>query len=485
MTKNILPLSLVLVTHSLFAQKAFTKKYTPDQSLRVINKAARALESSQPGAYRYHSRAEFKQYLDSVKATVKEPMTELELYRKLKPVVTRIGCLHTDLISAANYKGWLDRSPNLLPMQVYCEGSRAFVVKNYSNNKAIVPGDEILSINGRNMQEVVQTLLATIPSDGYNQTMKYLALYHMFPTWYRSMIEVADSFSVKVKHHSSEVIYVIPAVKKKEIAGNGFLTELHYPKQLEYRLDNNTGFLTIHSFANSAIKRGNQHFREFIDKTFEELNAKGVPNLVVDLRYNTGGSDVNAAYFSSFFFDKPYRYWDRIEVTEQVAGQIKGLAGIWYRKPVKKDTAWLWQKAKTVRDFDFVDVQQPAPHAYKGKVYVLINGFCMSSCADVASVLSYNKKAVFIGAETGGGYQGNNSGIMPGVNLRPTKMVLTVPLQEYFNAVDPKINFGKGTMPDYPVKMTVEAYVKGVDKPMEVALALIDGKLKPRDTTAR
>lgn len=478
MTRIILSLSFVFVAHASFAQKALTKKYSPDECLRVIDNAAEALETSQPGVYRYHSRAEFKQYLDSVKATVNGPLTELELYRKLKPLVARIGCLHTDLITAVNYKGWLDRSPNLLPFQLYCEGSRAFVIKNYSSNPTIAPGDEILSVNGRNMPDIVKLLLAAIPADGYNQTMKYLALYHMFPTWYRSIVEVADTFVVTVKHNSSELVSIVPAAKKEAIAQDGFLKEFSYPKQLVFRVADNTGFLTIHTFANSVIKRGNQDFKTFIDQTFEELNARGVPRLVVDLRYNTGGSDANAAYFTSFFFDKPYRYWDRIVVTEKIAKKIRGIAGIWYQPPVQQDSVWLWQKGKTVRDFDFYELQQPALHPYKGKVYVLINGFCMSSCADVAGVLSHHKKAVFIGEETGGGYQGNNSGIMPGVNLRPTKMVLTVPLQEYFTAVDPNVNFGRGTMPDYPVKITTADIIKEVDRPMETAMGLINGQAK-------
>lgn len=473
MAKTSLSLFLILITVSLSGQRILTKKYTPAQCIHMMDEAAEALRSFQPGVYRYHTREDFNRYLDSVKATVQVPLTELELYRKLKPLVSRTGCLHTDLITAVNYKGFLNKFPNLLPLQVYCEGERAFVVKNYTTNNGIVAGDEIVAINGRSMPDVLRPLLAAIPSDGYNKTMKYLALYHMFPLWYRSIIEVAGTFTVTIKHNGIPSVHVLPGALKKNIEQDGFLRELHYAKQLEFNIAGNTGILTIHTFANSLIRKGDQHFKAFIDRTFEALNEKGVPDLIVDLRYNTGGSDANAAYFTRFFFDKPYRYWDRIEVTEKVAGKIRGLAGIWYRKPVKKDSTWLWQKGRRVRDFDFYEEQYPAPNAYKGNVYVLINGFCMSSCADVAGVLSYNRKAVFIGAETGGGFQGNNSGIMPGENLRPSKMVLTIPLQQYFTAVDAGMNFGRGTLPDYPVTMTIDELTSGIDKPMKVAMDLI------------
>lgn len=97
----------------------------------------------------------------------------------------------------------------------------------------------------------------------------------------------------------------------------------------------------------------------------------------------------------------------------------------------------------------------------------------MSSCADVAAVLSHNKKAFFAGEETGGGYQGNNSGLMPKTTLAPTRLQLTVPLQAYYNAVNPTINTGRGTMPDLAVTETVAGQIAGKDEAMEAVLNAI------------
>jgi hypothetical protein len=124
---------------------------------------------------------------------------------------------------------------------------------------------------------------------------------------------------------------------------------------LEFRIENNIGFLTIHSFAQTEIKKAKQNFKEFIDRAFTEMKINKIQSLVVDLRDNTGGSDPYAAYFTSYFFDKPFRYWDRIEVTDAIAREIKGITlKLFYRKPIQKDSVWLWQRAKHVRDFDFL-----------------------------------------------------------------------------------------------------------------------------------
>ena len=95
---------------------------------------------------------------------------------------------------------------------------------------------------------------------------------------------------------------------------------------MEYHVENNIAILTIHSFGQTDIKNAKQNFRKFIDGAFADLKTKNIQNLIVDLRDNTGGSDLNAEYFTSHFFDQPFRYWDRIEVTETVAKEIKGVS---------------------------------------------------------------------------------------------------------------------------------------------------------------
>ncbi|MCW3464538.1 S41 family peptidase [Chitinophaga nivalis] len=473
MHKLLLSLACLFFTYGSSAQKALTRTYTPAQCSTVIHKATRLLSRYQPGVYRYHSKASFDQYADSLLGTIKTPLSELALYRKLKPLVSRIGCLHTDLTSAVHYKHSLRNSPSLIPLQLYFEGNRAFVIKNYSADKTIIPGDEITHINGQSIPALLQILLPAIPSDGYNLTMKYLALYHQFPSWYRSFVAVDTSFTLTAIRRSQSFTSKLAGVLEKDLVSDGFLRPFRYPQQLAFQITDQTGYLTIHTFAQSDIKKGGQDFHRFLQQAFDSLQAQNIRDLVIDLRYNTGGSDTHAAYFSRYFFTQPYRYWDRIEVTPQLAKKIKGLARIWYRSPVLQDSTWRWQKAKTVHDFDFYEWQSPAAHPYAGKVYVLINGFCMSSCADLTAILSHHKKAVFIGEETGGGYQGNNSGIMPGENLRPSGLVLTLPLQQYFNAVDPTINIGRGTLPDYPAPMTVAALLNGQDPAMETARSLI------------
>jgi len=449
------------------------RKFGATDVKRLLQDTYQELALKHPGMYRYPTKTDFNRYVDSLQNTITDSLSEPEVYRKLKPFIARVGCLHTDISLPQSYTDSLNQLPDLLPLQVALYNQHLYVIRNLSGDTGLRAGSEVIAINNRPVSELLAEILPAVATDGYNHTLPNRAIYYLFPLLYRSMIASTDNFTVQVKREGSIKEYRLSAKSYTSLAGNGFLKEPVPERQLSFAVNNHTAVLTVHSFSASAIKKGGQNFNSFMKEAFTKLEEQHIPDLILDLRDNTGGSDGNAALFCSYFFDTAFRYWDRIVVTEAIARDIKGATTLFYRKPVLKDSVWLWQKARTVRDFDYYEIQQPAAHHYTGKVYVLINGFCMSSCADVTAVLAHHKKAVFFGEETGGGYQGNNSGLMPRTTLVPTRLQLTVPLQSYYNAVAPDVHVGHGTMPDIPVSASVEELIAGKDVVMEAALKYI------------
>lgn len=470
-------LILLFIPFALTAQDLH-QKFHRDSVIKSYSDLFRDVSRKHPGWYTYHSKQSMNLYIDSVFQTMQGDSVSLwEIYRKMKPVIGRIGCLHTGLALSENQQQQLDSVPNLFPFQVLIRDDRAYIVKNFSANKLLLPGTEITHINGRSIGEILNRIIPAIVSDGYNMTMKYRALYHDFPRWYRGMVEETDSFSVTIAGQPAP--FLVAAVKRNDVAGEGFSEEIVYPKQLEFNIENGIGKLSVHSFAKTDIKRGNQKFKKYIRSAFSEMKQKKVEHLVLDLRYNTGGTDANAAYLSKYFFDKPYRYWDRIEVTEPIAKEIKGIYKLFFKKPVLKDSIWHWRKSWYTKEFDFYETQKPAKNYFTGKTYVLINGFSMSACSEFSGVLSHNKKAIFIGEETGGGHQGDNSGMMPETKAMGG-FILTVPLMKYVTAVDPAYNFGKGVVPDHEVTPSLEDVIYNKDVVMEYVMKLIRTSATPQ-----
>lgn len=465
---------LFLFTLSLTAQENKfnpSKKYSPDSLKRWTKRILNGISEKHPGFYRYTAKDKFDSIIDSTRQTIKDSLTELDYYRKLKPLFAQIGCLHTGISLSQEYQDYLDNTSTLIPIEVFIDNtSKVLVTKSYDAKVEI--GSEVIAINDKSISEILKSLLNAIPSDGYNQTEKILLLNHRFSFWYQTIIESAQTFKLEVKTNGSVKYHELSGVSKNVFPTLKSL-ESNYSKPLEFTMVNNTGVLKVHSFAKSTIKQNGQKFRKYIKQTFKEIESKGIENLIVDLRYNSGGTDGNAAFLASHFFEQPFRYWDKIEVTEEVAKEIKGIYKLFYSKPKKVGDSYLWRKTWFTKEFDYYEIQKPATTNFNGKTYLLTNGLCMSSCSDFLAVLSHNKKAKVIGQESGGGFQGNTSGMIPNAEI-PTGLRVTIPLQRYTNAVDLNKNFGRGTIPDFEVTPTFENWINKRDAEMEVALDLIN-----------
>lgn len=170
---------ILLIGHITFAQTKHTdywnQKFSADTVKHTIEALTKELSIKHPGFYRYISKEEFNKFIDSIESTNRDSLTELEVYRKLKPIITKIGCLHTGISLPKEYKSYLDGQPNLFPFKLYFVDGKSYVVKNYSSIKTISPGDELISINGHGINSIIAQLFTLIPSDGYNTTMKYRA----------------------------------------------------------------------------------------------------------------------------------------------------------------------------------------------------------------------------------------------------------------------------------------------------------------------
>lgn len=400
-------LALLLLALSIAASAQKKTSFNPDEKITAdsarhnFREITDELKRKHPGFYTYNNKAAFDGYIHSLILTIQTPQDQLSYYRKIKPVFARIGCLHTGVSLSVSYRDYLNTNPNLFPLKLYFKEDQAFITANYSRDTAIPLGAEILEINGVPIKEIRDRLFAAIPSDGYNVTLKYQLLNGQFSQWYRSVIEVTDTFTIAINTANGRKDYTLAGIASKAMPVPAIM-DLGNKPRLDFSIESGLGILTVRSFAQTEIKSGRQDFKKFISEAFEKLNTSGVKDLLIDLRNNTGGTDPNAVYLCGFLMDKPFRYWERIEVTEPFALSIKGAAKFVYGKPIKQDTVYLWQKSKFSHEFDFYEVQQPQKNAFTGKVYVLINGLCMSSCADLAAVLQANRRAVFMGEETGG-----------------------------------------------------------------------------------
>jgi hypothetical protein len=470
MEGKIIAAFLILVAFSINAQDVggMFAKQNPDSVRNELKGLFVELSIKHPGFYRYNEKVSFDTYIDSTIMTISQPIDELEILRIVKPIVAKIGCLHTGVSLSKESEKVLDSLPNHLPFTLFFDDNKAIVWKSFSNDSPIKNGDEIIKINGKNIREIYKTLIDNIPMDGYNQTGKYRLLQYTFPGWYRNIVEVSEQFQVEL---SDGQTHTINGVLKDNIFGYSDIVK----EPISSHIVDNIAILKIPSFSNSYLKSKGQKFEKEMKAVFKQIKENKAKTLLIDVRGNTGGTDSNPAMLTSYFFAEPYRYWDRIEITEALAKEISGLGRLFYGKPTKENGRWLWSdKGLASKEFKYTRLQKPNKITFKGDVFVLTDGLCMSSCADFVAIMQANKKAVIIGEETGGGYQGNTSGLIPNVQME-CGIAVDVPLLKYFNSVPENKNIGRGTIPDIELLPNLDEIVsdnKYMDKVIEVIKTL-------------
>jgi C-terminal processing protease CtpA/Prc len=119
----------------------------------------------------------------------------------------------------------------------------------------------------------------------------------------------------------------------------------------------------------------------------------------------------------------------------------------------------------------------PAKAVYQGKIYVLMNGYCVSAAGEFIGHLKNIKRSIFIGQEAGGNPVIFTGGVSLPIDLPHTRITGTVPLQLVEMNVTQKNN-GHGVRPDYEIAPTISDIMEGKDVEMELALELIRKRQK-------
>lgn len=406
-----------------------------------------ALTGHHPDIYRYQSPAIIDRLLDSCQATLTKPMSALAFSNLARFVVSAIRCGHT----SANFPGGMleqyAASVEMLPLQVWFAQGRGYVL--CSRERAIKVGSEILSIDGEPMGKIYENLLRYLPADGAIRTKKNAVLNNdAFPFLYNFVYGEKKQVNIAFKAADSTIQEVAVRTTLFEenrcgLPGNNTKSIL----EVSYR-DSTSAVMSIRTFSKDRITGSGQHFERFLDSTFRELKIRKVRTLILDLRGNGGGDDVYGTLLYSFLTDRPFRYFLALRSRE---------------KPVF-----------TEDDHPGLAVQQPAAISFDGKLIILTDGRTFSTAADFCAVARSNRRGIFVGEETGGGYEGNNSGGSHRIVLAHSGIQVAVPTIRYTNAVLPPTLPGRGIIPDYEVISTISEVLALKDPQMQQAQLLAE-----------
>jgi C-terminal processing protease CtpA/Prc len=313
--------------------------------------------------------------------------------------------------------------------------------------------------------------------DGFIETGKKRRIGSNFGQLYYLLTDTSSVFTITAKDEKNNTVTAtldgIRASDRETNARNNPVNNAVMAAVTKLRgTSENISFRIIEAASVASLRIRSFDGADFytkLDSVFRAVEDAKIKSLILDLRGNGGGVDEYGAYLVAQFMNKPFRYFDHIYLPT-----IKASFTNWPSSTIdqlQKGTipAPNGGYLATTALHPGVGEQSPGKYPFKGNLIILLDGGTFSTAADVCALIRHLTKAVFIGEESGGGYMGNTSGLNAQVKLPNSKLSVKIHVYDYYNAVTTKVK-GRGTIPDYPVAITVADVINGIDRAWDKAI---------------
>ncbi len=456
-------------------------RYPVDQLREDYALLRTALEESHAGLYYYSSKEEMTALFDSIYKKIEKPMTEPEFHKHLALLIAGINDGHTGMLPSQEYQTYLSNQEHIFPFNLRFIEKEAYLFRNYSELEDLTMGGELISLNDRSMSEIIKDMMPYIPSDGRIETSKYerLKRTEYFAQLYSLIYGVTTHYTFEYRSpHDGKV-------QELQVKGlrSGPLSQVlkqRYPEavkeqppiEIEYRED--VAILTIRTFSDRPNPSTGTSFPGFLRKAFREFAEKDIKHLIVDLRRNGGGADLNGRLLFGYLIDEPYKYYNHLEIMRNEFSFLEHTDAPDINKMLKLRT-----KPNDKGTYDYIihpnlGEMKPMKPTFTGQVFVMIDGGSFSGSGETTSLMHFYKRAKFVGEECGAGYYGNTSGIMPTLTLPHTQLRARIPMMRYHMAVSGYKYPDRGIIPDYPFTRSIEDLLADRDTELEYVLDLIN-----------
>jgi len=440
---------------------------TPEQLKTDLTIVRKALEARHPEMYKYVSQKEFDSLYRSLEDSFSKPMPVQDFYTSMLPLIASLKCGHTKWLPDGRDYYYPFYSDNLFPLKLYFTKGKAYVIGHYTESESPVLA-EVISINGNSMKSIISGLLDKLTfADGYSAEGKYFELNNFFSGIYSTHYGIANQYRFEYfnKAHKPETATFsgvnVNAVK-------AFDEKRHKPDSSPFTfslIDNEIGWMDINRF---YAFPNEPNFNKFLKKSFNELENKKISTLVIDLRGNEGGNEKWGFELYRYLAIDPFRYYNKMSVKKLKKSDFEENISLKYRllKPFVDRNKML-------------KLQKPEKSAFRGKVYLLIDGQSYSTATEFASKAKSEGRVIVVGQESAGGYALNTSGFFSIVKLPHSKVELGIPLVGFdMGNSSSKNPMDRGIVPDYEIENLPEDVLSSFDRAKDFVVARIKNNTK-------
>ena len=434
--KNIFFFYILIIPTIVFGQKDSTQLFESMQIKADIDTLIYKLMDVHPTFSNHYKTNNTKSKVDSIKNTINNPMSELDFFRLMQPIVTIDG--HTTL----RYNGPLcpnEENP-LFPFKVVMFNNSLYIKENLSTNETLIKGSIIEKINGVSSYEIIRNLIRYIPGEKDSYKTKRLEKdFHLY------MALVYGSFSdFEITVNKSEY----------HLKGTNWdaFQETSKPKfELRFYEDDI-------AYIYKRMYMPPKDFMHFMDSAFTVISGKQINYVIID---NLGGSGLSdlADSLMSYFTNKPYC------MIEKKMTKISPLTEEFIEN---KKTEGIIQDGYFIQEFPEHGVDRE--NRFSGLTYILTGPLSYSTGTCFSAAAKCYQNAFIVGEESGQPLLSNGDGNQ--FSLPETKMVCLTALSKVYMPCNNNDQIN-GVLPDFNVTPTLDDLLNDREYTLEYTLKLI------------
>lgn len=401
-----------------------------------FNELKATIISLHPSLHDFSSQQEMNDFFNTQYEKITEETTLNEFYGIASTTIAKIGCGHSYMSLPKSFGDNL-LTTQLLPYRFMIYENQLFITRDYGNTSVPI-GAQILSIDGNNTSDILQTLEALISADGHRKSAKEYQVMRSFRNLYALIFGVKNEHQLRYKIDGGEANATISSMTYQEIVDEYDRNYATDPTPaLNFKLDLDTKTATIRIATFSYYGSNNAEFFSFIDDCFNQIKEKNIENLILDVRGNQGGDPYCGSYLLKHLAKEPYTYFQT-----------------------------------NYGDYpDLVVSISPDTNAFTGNLYTLIDGGCGSTTGHFTALLKYHQIGTLVGRETNGTYSCNDGSREH--TLTNSRLKYHMAELVYAVAVS---GFTKieGVKPDHIIPYSASNIANGIDTDVAFVMGLIE-----------
>ncbi len=421
------------------------------------------LIGTNPILYLYNSKEDFNRHFDSLYQKIDRPMTQLEFFQLIAPTTGYLKEGHSQIHEDEKSSDYITENENIIPLNIEWFNDTAFISYNYTREKQLAIGTQIVRINSVPIEEIYSKCLALLPRDGYSQAYPKYWVNRNFWFYYHLTHDLQATYTIEIRDSKNELTVLtvaglsIDEMNTVESMDDSSIDEFKEDITLRFVDSTRTAILKLSTFTGSTVRDLQKtSFKKLVNAQFDEIIASGYERLIIDVRGNDGGNPKNVTRTLQRILEKEFEFKSEI------------------RKIKHSKEEDLYKRTRKVYLNDGgLGMFKPKSSTFKGEIIVLVDGGATSAAGEFVSVFRRYNRGLILGTESGGspfvlsGWWGGFIKYLPNTKLK------TVCGQKCSIMESIELDTGFGLIPDQIIERTIRDYMNGSDRCMIEAMRLI------------